>query len=175
MKENRMFRYPFILGVVALIAGLLLALVYNITKPIIEDNAIKRENQAIINIFGKNAKIESITNTIESTDSSKGVKKAFIVQSSGKIYYVYNLYIEDGFHDTDSSAILVLENGKINTLKFTTIGDDYAGDYATDDYMDSIRNKDNLADVDVVTDSTLTGVNVIESINAAIAHYGRVK
>ena len=36
--KNKMVKYPLILGTVALIAGLLLAFVYNVTKPVIEKN-----------------------------------------------------------------------------------------------------------------------------------------
>lgn len=36
--KNKLIKYPLILGTVALVAGLLLALVYNVTKPVIEKN-----------------------------------------------------------------------------------------------------------------------------------------
>ena len=36
MKNNKMVKYPLILGLVALVAGLLLAVVYNVTKPVID-------------------------------------------------------------------------------------------------------------------------------------------
>lgn len=175
MKENRMFRYPFILGVVALIAGLLLALVYNVTAPIIEKNTNKRENAAIIEIFGENAKIENISDTVEEQDLNKGINNAYVVKSSGKTYYVYKITIKDGVGSDNSSAILALNNGKIYTLKLTSVGDDYAKKYNNDSYIDGIKNKGSLSDSDVVSGSTATGVYVVESINAAIAHYGRVK
>lgn len=175
MKENKMLRYPLILGAVALIAGLLLALVYNITAPIIEKNTNKRENAAIIEIFGENAKIENISDTIEDKDSSKGVNNAYIVKSSGKTYYVYKVTIKDGVGSDNSAAILALSNGKIHTLKLTSVGDDYARKYNNDSYITGIKNKGSLSDSDVVSGATATGVYVVESINAAIAHYGRVK
>ena len=36
--KNKLIKYPLILGIVALVSGLLLALVHNITKPIIDEN-----------------------------------------------------------------------------------------------------------------------------------------
>ena len=36
--KNKLIKYPLVLGTVALIAGLLLALVHNVTKPVIEKN-----------------------------------------------------------------------------------------------------------------------------------------
>lgn len=175
MKDNKMFRYPLILGTVALIAGLLLALVYNVTAPIIEKNTNKRENAVIIDIFGENAKIENISDTIEEKDLNKGVNNAYIVKSSGKTYYVYKISIKDGVGSDDSSAILALDNGKVYTLKLTSVGDDYAKKYNSDSYLNGIKNKGSLSDNDVVSGSTLTGNYVVESVNAAIAHYGRVK
>lgn len=175
MKENRMFKYPLVLGVVALVAGLLLALVYNITAPIIEKNKNIRENAAIVEIFGESAKIENISDTIEDKDLSKGVNNAYIVKSSGKTYYVYKITIKDGVGSDNSSAILALSNGKVYTLKLTSVGDDYAKKYNGDSYVDGIKNKGSLEDGDVVSGATATGVYVVESVNAAIAHYGRVK
>ena len=43
--KNKLIKYPLILGTVALVAGLLLALVYNVTKPVIEKN---NEEKAIV-------------------------------------------------------------------------------------------------------------------------------
>jgi len=175
MKDNKMIRYPLILGLIALIAGLLLALVYNVTAPIIEQNATKRENATIVEMFGEDAKIEDISDTLNSDDTSKGVDNVYIVKSESKEYYVYKITIQDGVHDDDSNAIVALKNGKIYTLKFTKVGDNYAGAYNTNNYINGIVNKGSLTNSDVVSGNTATGVNVIESINAAIAHYGRVK
>ena len=36
--KNKLIKYPLILGTVALVAGLLLSLVYNVTKPVIDKN-----------------------------------------------------------------------------------------------------------------------------------------
>ena len=49
------------------------------------------------------------------------------------------------------------------------------GRSVTNAAIEGIKNKDSLADSDVVSGATETGVYVVESINAAIAHYGRVK
>ena len=175
MKENKIVRYPLILGLVALIAGLLLAFVYNITAPIIEENDTKRENKVILDMFGENAKIEDISDTLSNDDKSKGVDDVYIVKSENKEYYVYKITIQDGVHDDDSSAIVALKGGKIYTLKFTKVGDNYAEAYNTTDYINGIINKGGLTNSDIVSGNTATGVNVIGSINAAIAHYGRVK
>ena len=57
MKNNKMVKYPLILGLVALVAGLLLAVVYNVTKPVIDRNTMKRENAAIVEMLGSNGSI----------------------------------------------------------------------------------------------------------------------
>ena len=175
MKDNKMIKYPLILGIIALIAGLLLALVYNVTAPIIETNKNKRENATIIEVFGENAQIENISENLNDDDKEKGIDNAYIVESSGKKYYVYDITIKDGVGSDNSSALLALDNGKIYTLKFITIGDDYAKTYDSKSYIDSIVNEDSLASSDVIGGATLTGEYVVESINAASAHYGRVK
>lgn len=175
MKDNKMIKYPLILGIVALIAGLLLALVYNVTAPIIEKNANKRENAAIIEIFGEDAKIENISNGLKNEETQKGLNNVYIVESSGKKYYVYKITIKDGVGSDNSSAIVSLNNGNIHTLKFISVGDDYARTYDSKGYVNGIVGKGKLESSDVVSGATATGEYVIESINAAIAHYGRVK
>lgn len=175
MKDNKMVKYPLILGLVALVSGLLLALVYNITAPIIEDNTNKRENAAILEIFGEDAKIENISESLNTDDNDKGVNNAYIVKSNAKSYYVYKISVKDGVGSDDSSAVVALEDGKIYTLKFITVGDDYAKTYDSKKYIDGIVSKDSLTNSDVVADATYTGEYLIEAINAAIAHQGRVK
>jgi Na+-translocating ferredoxin:NAD+ oxidoreductase RnfG subunit len=170
-----MVKYPLILGVIALVAGLLLALVYNITAPIIENNANKRENAVILEIFGDDVEINNISDELNKSDQNKGLKNAYTVKSAGKEYYVYKITIKDGVGSDDSSAIVALRNGKIYTFKLTSIGDDYARKYDSDNYVNGIENKGSLTNGDVVSGSTLTGVYVVDVINAAIAHYGRVK
>ena len=49
--KNKMLKYPLVLGVVALVAGLLLALVYNITAPIIEENKADMISLAMVDIL----------------------------------------------------------------------------------------------------------------------------
>ena len=173
--KNKMVKYPLILGVVALVAGLLLALVHNITAPVIEKNAIKRENAAILEIFGEDIELENISEDISDEEKSKGVNNAYIVESEGKEYYVYKITIKDGVHSDDSAAIVALQNGKIHTLKFTSVGDEYAKVYDTKSFVGSIVNKGSLSSSDVISGCTATGSNLVESVNAAIAHYGRVK
>lgn len=175
MKDNKMIKYPLILGLIALVSGLLLALVYNITAPIIEDNTNKRENAAILEIFGEDAEIENISNKLNSEDNKKGLNNAYIVKSNNKSYYVYKITVKDGVGNDDSSAVVALDSGKIHTLKFITIGDDYAKTYDSKSYIDRIAGKDSLTDNDVVGDATYTGEYLIEAITAAIDHQGRVK
>ena len=175
MKENKLFRYPLILGIVAVVAGLLLAIVHNVTSPIIEKNANKRENAVILEVFGEDAKIENISDTLNEAETGYGVNNAYEVKSEGKTYYVYKLTIKDGVGSDDSAAIVALQNGKIYTLKFTSTGDSYANLYNSASYLNKIKGKTGLTDSDVVTGASDTGDNVIGAINAAIAHYGRVK
>lgn len=175
MKENKLIRYPLILGIIAVIAGLLLAVVYNVTSPIIEKNANKRENAVILEVFGEDAKIENISTSLNADELDSGVNNAYEVKSEGKTYYVYKLTIKDGVGSDDSAAIVALQNGKIYTLKITSAGDSYANLYASNSYLNKIKGKTSLADSDVVTGASDTGDNVVAAINAAIAHYGRVK
>lgn len=175
MKENKLFRYPLILGIIAVVAGLLLAIVYNVTSPIIEKNANKRENAVILEVFGEDAEIENISTSLNSEELDSGVNNVYEVVSEGKTYYVYKVTIKDGVGSDDSSAIVALQNGKIYTLKFTSTGDSYANLYNSNNYINGIKGKSELTSSDLVTGASATGEYVVEAINAAIAHYGRVK
>lgn len=173
--KSKMAKYPLILGLIAFIAGLLLALVYNVTAPIIEKNTNKRENAIILEMFGESSKITNISDTLNEEEKGKGIYAALKVQSSG-IYYVYKISTADAFDGDESSYVVAIDsNGKVCKIEFTTAGDSYASGYASDSYESSIKGKTSLSDSDVVSGATKTGKPIIAAINAAISHKGRVR
>ena len=175
MKDNKMIKYPLILGVIALISGLLLSLVYNVTAPIIEKNAYNRETAAIIEIFGEDAEIKNVSDTLTQDDTDSGLNNVYTVNSNSKLYHVYKITVKDGVGSDDSSALVALINGEVHTLKFISVGDDYAKTYDSKSYIDSIVGKDSLDNSDTIGGATYTGEYLIIALNAAIAHQGRVK
>ena len=171
--KNKMIKYPVILGTIALIAGLLLALVYNVTAPVIEKNRNKRENAVVLEMFGDSAKIIDNSESLTKEDKDAGITSALKVNSS---YYVYKITFADSFDGDESSLVVALDStGKIYKLKFTETGDSYASSYNTSSYESSVKGKNNLTSSDTVSGATKTGNSVVKAINAAIAHKGRVK
>lgn len=175
--KNKMIKYPLILGTIALVAGLLLALVYNITAPVVEENKVKRENAIVIEIFGDDAKIEDVSSTLTNIETSEGIYSVLEVTDSGKKYYVYKVTFADAYDGDKSSYVLTLTNaGKIYDLTFTAAGDSYASGYASDDYSDGVKGKGSLnVNIDKVGGATATGKSFVASVNAAIAHQGGIK
>ena len=175
MKNNKFIKYPLILGGIALVAGLLLAFVYNFTLPIIEKNANKREIAVVIEMFGENAKITYMTNTLNDSTKSKGIYSVLKVVSGGT-YYVYKISVNDSFDGDESSFVVAIDNsGKIFKMEFSQTGDSYASKYASDSYLSSIKGKTNLSDSDVVSGATKTGEPIIDAVNAAIMHKGGIR
>ena len=173
--KNKMIKYPVILGTIALIAGLLLALVYNWTAPIIEKNKNKRENAVIVEMFGDDIKINDISDTLNQSEKQTGITAALKVESKGNSYYVYKITVADSFDGDESSFVVAISSdGKVSKLKFTLAGDSYASGYASDSYASSVVGKSELTDSDVVSGATKTGSSIIESINMALDHKGRV-
>ena len=107
--KNKMIKYPLILGTIALVAGLLLALVYNITAPVVEENKVKRENAIVIEIFGDDAKIEDVSSTLTNIETSEGIYSVLEVTDSGKKYYVYKVTFADAYDGDKSSYVLVMQ------------------------------------------------------------------
>lgn len=174
--KNTVIKYPLVLGSVALVAGLLLALVFNVTSPVIEKNTMKRENAAIVEILGENIVIDDKTSLISKEETNKGINNFYKVSSGTSTYYVYKLTVQDGVGSDDSDCILVLKSdGKIYKVKFTSTGDQYAKNYDDNSYLDSLKDKNSLSSSDVVSGATSTGDNFISIINEAIGHYGRNK
>lgn len=174
--KNRLFKYPLLLGTVALVAGLLLALVYNVTSPIIERNKNRRENAAIVEMFGDDVKIEDISSTLNIEEKEEGIKGAVKATDNGSVYYVYKITIADSFDGDESSFVVAIDNeGKIAKIKFSVTGDSYASGYATSSYETGIKGKTNLDDSDAISGATKTGKTIIEAINVSIAHQGRVE
>ncbi len=173
--DKRLIKYPLILGLVALVAGLLLALVYNVTAPVIEKNKNKRENAIVLEMYGDDAKIEDISDTLKEEETSKGIYAVLKVTSDGNDYYVYKINVKDAFDGDESSFAVGISDGKISKLKFVSTGDSYAGMYSTGDFSSAITGKSEVSDSDVVTGATKTGEPIIESIQASLGHYGRNK
>ena len=175
--KNKMLKYPLVLGVVALVAGLLLALVYNITAPIIEENKIKRENAIIIEMFDENVSIKDISDTLNDDEKNIGIYSVMEVKSGSKTYYVYKVTFKDSFDGDESSYVLAVNSSKkIYKLKFVSTGDSYATGYATEAYAGKVEGKGSLsASSDTISGATSTGKSIVNSVNAAIAHVGRVK
>ena len=140
MKDNKMIKYPFILGLIALVAGLLLALVYNITNPVIEKNKIKRENQIIIEMFNENVTVTDVSDTLNDSEKSKGLYSVLKVKDGNKTYYVYKVTFADYYDGDESSYVVAINNNsKIHKLKFTAVGDSpYASNYADNGYINKI-------------------------------------
>lgn len=175
MKDNKMLKYPLILGTIALVAGLILALVYNVTSPIIEKNKNKRENAVVVEMFGDDVKIEDISLTLEDDEKDIGITSVVKARDEGKLYYVYKVTFKDAFDGDESSYVLAIDNnGKIFKFKFTSTGDSYAGNYNSTSYINGLIGKNTLTENDTISGATKTGSSIIESINAAIAHKGRV-
>ena len=175
--EKKMIKYPLILGTIALVAGLLLAFVYNVTAPIIEENKVKRENEIIIKMFGEDAKIEDVSSTLTNTEKKEGIYSVLKVTDNGKKYYVYKVTFADSYDGDESSYVLTLTNtGKIYDLTFTSYGDSYASGYASEDYSEDVKGKGLLnINVDKVAGATATGKSFVSSANAAIEHQGGIK
>ena len=176
MKDNKMVKYPLILGVIALVAGLLLALVYNVTAPIIEENRVKRENAIVIEMFDENINISDISDTLNDEEKSFGIYSALKVKSKGKDYYVYKVTFNDTFDGDESSFVVAIDSAnKIYKLRFTKTSDTYGAKYATESYQNKVEGKGGLSiNSDKVSGATATGKSVIDSINATISHKGRV-
>ena len=175
--KNKMVKYPLILGTIALVAGLLLALVYNITAPVIEENKVKRENAIVIEMFGDDAKIEDISDTLTEVETKEGIYSVLKVTDSGKKYYVYKVTFADAYDGDKSSYVLTLTSaGKIYDLTFTAAGDSYASGYASEDYSEDVKGKGSLSiNADKVGGATATGKSFVASVNTAIKHQGGIK
>lgn len=175
--KNNMIKYPLILGTIALVAGLLLAFVYNITAPIIEENKVKRENAIVIELFGDDAKIEDFSETLTDTETSLGIYSVLKVTDNGKKYYVYKVTFADSYDGDQSSYVLTLTSAaKIHDLTFISYGDNYASGYASDEYSEDVKGKGSLSiNVDKVAGATATGKSFVSSVNAAIKHQGGIK
>lgn len=171
--KNKMVRYPLVLGLVALVATLLLATVYQITSPIIEENRVRRENAVIIEMFGEDASIKDLNETLTDTEKNEGIYSVVEVKDEGKYYYVYKISFNDLYDGDEFSYILTLNNqGRIHDID-VLVSDTWASGFAKDAFVNKIKNKQSLTEADVKGfGATATGKSIASSVNAAIAHKG---
>ena len=171
LVQNRIAKYPFILGLVALVAGLLLALVYNVTLPIIEKNREEREIATVKQLFSEDVLLKDVSETLGEEEKEAGLTGVIKAIEYGKKYYVYKITFADAFDGDESSCAVVLdEDNRISKFKFVDSADDWSDRYAEKNYIDGLIGETRLGDNDIVSGASKTGESFVRAVNFAISH-----
>lgn len=172
--NKRVITYPLILGIVVLLSTFLLAFVYNITKPIIEENAIIRENQVVLDLF-PGAEIKVVEGELTKDEKDAGLTSVVKVDEN----YVYTFNTK-GFKEGFVFLIAIDGEGNFNAFHIVSSMD-------TPGHVDNVRSK-NYSDIFIdksydtefgdnliITGSTYTSGAVADAVKIAGQHYGRIK
>lgn len=180
MKKS--IKLPLFLGSVALICSAALAIVNEITEPVVEQNEIKAANEGYLALFGLDSFEGYKIATPEPTSelSAKGVKKVFELHESNDslfgVAYDFNvrgyggeLIFQIAFKDSKYLGLNV-----VSSSETPSFGGEYLealGTYLKGKDASLDRAKIETDTVAIKAGTTVTRTPVLDGIEVAAAHY----
>lgn len=189
------------LCIITLIAGLLLGLVYNITKAPIAAQEEKTKQEAYKAVFSDAAKFETVE--LDQKEISKVLKAndlgqntiteiAKAVDGSGKaLGYVFSVTNPEGYGGDISLSVGIKNDGTVNGYETLSISETAGlGMKATeDDFKSNFKNKkadnftvvkdgfgkDDDSKIDAISGATITSRAVTSGVNSCVAYAKTLK
>ncbi len=172
--SKKIIKIPLILVIVVLVSTLLLALVYNLCKPIIDNNAIIRENEIVHELF-PNATIKVVDYEFDQDEKEKGLVS--LVKADE--YYIYKAQVK-GLYAGETTVFLIVidEDGNFSHFKVISSEDsDYIGNVDAPQFTSRFLDKSHSTifdGSDLQISATKSANPVADAIKAAGSHYGRI-
>lgn len=172
--KNKMIKYPLILVIAVLISTFLLALVYNFTKPIIDNNTTIRENQIVLELF-PNATITTVNYSFNNEEKAAGLISLVKADSN----YIYKASVIGLFAGEVTVFMVVIdETGNFTHFKVISTDDtDYIEKVKADQFTSRFINKPHTEQFDgkdLAASATKSANPIADAIKAAGSHYGRL-
>ena len=169
-KEDFKMLFTFVL--VILISTSVIAVTHFFTRPIIEENAIIRENNIIAEIF-PNSSVQKIETTFSSEEAGAGLNEVFKVENN----YIYRASVVGLFAGEKSTFIVVIDSlGNFSNFQIIESEDDYINNINNPQFKDRFLGQSHDVEFDGInmpTQATLSATPFVEAIMAAGRHFER--
>lgn len=161
---KKYFKFPLVLGTVALVSGALLATTYNLTKDKIEQGKIDRQTSAVNDLFETIDSKELVE--VPQEFASKGVKTIVKVKSNNKEYNCYTIDFKDGLGGESGTIIISLDSeAKVHGVKFISTGDSYMAKYNDETYLATVAKNNKF---DIISGASVTGGDLNDILKIAV-------
>jgi len=167
---NKTLKLVIFLSLISALSGTALSYVNSLTEPVIEQNAITKENnnlQAIV----PNGTFESI----DFTDDSGYVETVYKVENTGYIFKCSGL----GFNTSSPITFLIAFDNDGNTIGYQVIDQQETNGFGSkieeEPFIENVMSKTVDQEIDLITGATFSSTAVKNGIDAAKVVFAQVK
>ncbi|MGI6094258.1 MAG: RnfABCDGE type electron transport complex subunit G [Lachnospiraceae bacterium] len=193
MKKNNIVKDTMILTLITLVAGLLLGLVYEITKePIAEQELLAKQEayQAVFEdadsfepvIEGEDADLQNYLAESGFTAQSVNEVMEAVDASGAALGYVLNVTTSEGYGGDISFSMGIREDGTLNGISILSIGetaglgmnadtDEFKGQFANkkvEEFTVTKTGSTSDSEIDALSGATITSRAMVGGVNAGL-------
>lgn len=164
MKNNKVKSIIIVLVLVIFSSGILIYADKALT-PIINENAVSGDKDALVELFGEGAEFIPV----EFTDDSGLIKKVYEVDENGYAYIIEN----QGYSDRIEFSLGIDGDGKIVGYNIIYLNDTegFGSKLGDDSFKEYVESKTSTSLIDAIAGATMSSDAVIAGIDAAKAHF----
>ena len=189
-EKSAMIKDALILFAITVVAGLLLGVVYDVTKEPIAQQKEKAKQEACANVFASAASFETVTDSSGAAVSAAvdGVDIDEVMQAIGSdgshVGYVITVTDHEGYGGDIQFSMGVTLDGTLNGISILGISETAGlGMKAGDVLVPQFANKNveqftytksgaaNDSEIDAISGATITTNAVVNGVNAGLAYF----
>ena len=190
-EQKAMLKDALILFVITLVAGLLLGIVYNVTKEPIANQKAKAKIEASKNVFPAAENFEEITwfdetKALEAQEylSTVGISGVDINASGNVIGYVITVTDHEGYGGDIQFSMGIAMDGTLNGISLLSISETAglgmkAGDILVPQFADkkvesftyTKSGATNDSEIDAISGATITTKAIVNGVNAGLEYF----
>lgn len=189
-EKSAMIKDALILFAITVVAGLLLGVVYDVTKEPIAQQKEKAKQEACANVFAAAAAFETVTDSSGAAVSAvvDGVDIDEVMQAIGSdgshVGYVITVTDHEGYGGDIQFSMGVTLDGTLNGISILSISETAGlGMKAGDVLVPQFANKNveqftytksgaaNDSEIDAISGATITTNAVVNGVNAGLAYF----
>jgi electron transport complex protein RnfG len=118
-----LFKFTLTLGILGIIIGLSLAMVYRITLPVINSQDLKSLNEGFASVFPGTNTFEKINETLKSTDQTITIGNCYEVKNDGNLIGLIVTVSSPGSQAPIKMLVGVKKDGTISGVKILSISE----------------------------------------------------
>ena len=171
---NKFLKLPIFLGAVGMIATFVLAFVFQLTDPIIQERTAAAETESLKSMY-PNSTIEVLNTDLDECETAAGLVKVYAAKSGSSVEgYLYKCTVS-GYKGGEISFIIAISSeGKYQGYKVITMTDQTSGigdKVAGEGFYSQFLGNQVGVEISTIAGATISSEPVVNAIKYASAHY----